>query len=147
MPSALVVGLVLLSFLGSNVVQAQRIRPTALAYRSLSEPGTPFQVVHVLDSVKVKSNKTRNVWMGIAVGAALGGSTAYVLSKRSCSSVCDDPAPVIAPTVLFTILGGIGGGTIVHHFGRSRNGRDGIHYPDQLFSSLSVSARRPVISP
>ena len=125
MPSALVVGLVLLSFLGSNVVQAQRIRPAALAYRSQPESGTPFQVVHVLDSVKVKSNNTRNVWMGIAVGAVLGGSTAYVLSKRSCSNVCDDPAPVIVPTALFTILGGIGGGTVVHVLSRPRDARDG----------------------
>ncbi len=120
MPSASIVGLILLSVLGAGAAQAQHVTRTALAYRSLSEPGTPFQAVHVLDSVAVKSNKTRNAWMGIAVGAALGGSTAYVLSKRSCSNVCDDPAPVIAPTVLFTILGGIGGGTVVHLFGRSR---------------------------
>lgn len=117
---ASIAGLILLSLLGACAAQAQHVTRTALAYRSRSEPGTAFQVVHVPDSVKVKSSKTRNVWMGIAVGAALGGSTAYVLSKRSCSNVCDDPAPVIVPTVLFTILGGIGGGTVVHLFGRSR---------------------------
>lgn len=124
MPSAPIVGLILLSVLGAGAAQAQHVTRTALAYRSLAEPVAPFQAVHVLDSVAVKSNKTRNVWIGIAVGAALGGSTAYVLSKRSCSNVCDDPAPVIAPTVLFTILGGIGGGTVVHVFSRPRSARD-----------------------
>ncbi len=126
MPFASIVGLIVLSFLGAGAAQAQHVTRTALAFRNQQEQSSPFQVVHVPDSVKVKSNKTRNVWMGIAVGAALGGSTAYVLSKRSCGQGqfrCDDPGPVIAPTVLFTILGGIGGGTVVHVFSRSR----GVH--------------------
>lgn len=123
MPFASIVGLILLSLLGAGAAQAQHVTRTALAYCSLSEPVTPFQAVHVLDSVAVKSNKTRNVWVGIAVGAALGGGTAYVLSKRSCGQgafVCDEPAPVMVPTVLFTILGGIGGGMVVHFFGHRR---------------------------
>jgi hypothetical protein len=138
---ASIVGLILLSVLGAGAAQAQYVTRTALAYRSLAEPGTPFQVVHVLDSVQVKSNKARNVWIGIAVGAALGGSTAYVLSKRSCGQgtfVCDEPAPVIVPTVLFTILGGIGGGTVVHLFGRPRSAREAQDFKEPRASARSL---------
>lgn len=127
MSSASIVGLILLFLGGTDALQAQRVRPTAIAYRRMSEPITQSQVVHSLDSVQVKSNKTRNVWIGIAVGAALGGGSAYVLSKRSCGQgpfVCDDSAPVVLPTVLFTILGGIVGGTAVHVLSRSSSSDD-----------------------
>lgn len=116
--------IVLLSFLGFDTVHAQQASRSALAYRHFSKSGTESPVVQRVDSAQVKSHKTRNVLVGIAVGAVIGGSTAYVLAKQSCGQgpyTCDDPGPVIVPTVLFTILGGIGGGTVVRLSGRSRD--------------------------
>jgi hypothetical protein len=138
MSSVWVVGLFLLSLLGADSLQAQRANRSALVYRSTSDSSTHFRLVQPRDSVQAKSNKTRNVLIGMAVGAALGGGTAYVLSRRSCAQgtfVCDEPAPVILPTALFSILGGIGGGTVVHYFGRSRSDRDGDGVPTEVTSN------------
>jgi len=57
----------------------------------------------------------------MAIGAALGGGSAYYFAKRSCAQVCDDAAPVLVPTVLFSFLGGLAGGLVVHVSSRPGN--------------------------
>lgn len=99
-----------------TALSAQVNEPVALASRA------------PVDSARTSRERPREMRSGsnagrdILFGALIGGVVGYVASTSMCKpGSCDDSAPVLVPTVLFALGGGIVGGIVGSLTGPSRS--------------------------